>query len=92
MQKDHNEFMRLKAWLFKHQVPIWGEGVAECLFFYPNCLGYVEECLGIKTRRRYRLLFARGNESENNLIKQGDSSHETCRFYGWGAGFQNLKS
>ena len=33
MQKDHNEFMRLKAWLFNHQVPIWGEGVAECLFF-----------------------------------------------------------
>jgi hypothetical protein len=33
MQKDHNEFMRVKAWLFKHQVPSWGEEVAECLFF-----------------------------------------------------------
>lgn len=33
MHKDHNEFMRLKAWLFRHQVPSWGEGVAEGLFF-----------------------------------------------------------
>ncbi len=33
MQKSHNEFMRLKVWLFRHQVPIWGEGVVECLFF-----------------------------------------------------------
>ncbi len=33
MQKYQNEFMRVKAWLFKHQVTIWGEGVVECLFF-----------------------------------------------------------
>jgi hypothetical protein len=33
MQNEHNEFMRLKAWLFRHQAPIWEEGMAECLFF-----------------------------------------------------------
>jgi hypothetical protein len=33
MQKNRDEFMRLKAWLFRHQVPSWGEGVAEFLFF-----------------------------------------------------------
>jgi len=33
MQKNHNDFMRLKTWLFRHQVLSWGEGVAECLFF-----------------------------------------------------------
>jgi len=33
MQKEENEYMRVKAWLFSHQVPSWGEGVAECLFF-----------------------------------------------------------
>lgn len=33
MQKDHNEFMRVKAWLFGHPVPSWVEEVAECLFF-----------------------------------------------------------
>ncbi len=33
MPNDHNEFMRVKAWLFRHQAPLWEEGVAECLFF-----------------------------------------------------------
>jgi len=33
MKKDHNEFMRVKFWLFRHQAPIWEEGVVECLFF-----------------------------------------------------------
>jgi len=33
MQKDHNEFMRLRAWLFSHQIPSWAEELAECLIF-----------------------------------------------------------
>jgi hypothetical protein len=33
MQKDRNEFMLLKAWLFRHPIPSWGEGVTEFLFF-----------------------------------------------------------
>ena len=24
MQEDHNEFMRVKFWLFRYQAPIWG--------------------------------------------------------------------
>ena len=33
MKKDDTEFIRVKAWLFRHQVPSWGEEVAACLFF-----------------------------------------------------------
>ena len=33
MQKDRSEFIRLKAWLFRHEAPLWEEGVAECIFF-----------------------------------------------------------
>jgi hypothetical protein len=33
MYKNLHGFIRLKTWLFRHQVSDWGEGVTEGIFF-----------------------------------------------------------
>ncbi len=33
MTKEPRQFVRFKIWLFRHQVPNWGEEILECLFF-----------------------------------------------------------
>ncbi len=42
---------------------------------------------GKRRERRWQLS---STDPSYNLLEQGDSNHETCRFYGWGRDFKNL--